>query len=751
VRRVSRIGLRSAHTLLAAVGAAVLLAVAPSQAFAHAALLESRPAPGARVEATPPEITMHFTEPLNRGLSKADLVAVPSGKRIAADSRAASAKGLSLRPDRPLRTGAYRVKWHTVSTEDGHALEGSFDFGVRVAAAEGEHAVEQSPLARAGWVRIGLRGLFYAALFFFAGGVLVGAILDRRSRAGDWLVPPSLRPVLSAAGTKPETLTERTAARTLDVGMLALAAAVAVTLEEAADAGGHFSPESVGDFLLTGSAGIARVATVVALGAAVLAARRLRLVAALACVFVFLTIALSGHANSAEQRLPAVLTDWAHLVAGAVWIGGLAQIALAWLPQLRRGGRELGLAVMRTVLERFGRVALPAFIVVAGTGLVNALIQLGRVGALWDSGYGRVLAVKISLVGLIALASYVHALRLRPRLLAANPHPEARRERRHWRLLRAEPLLGVGVVFAAATLVAFPLPPRQLTEADEGAEAASSRSPPCSPCPLPRPRPDELAVAEQAGSSIVAAWLRRTGDGLTGRLRLLGPNQRPVRVRPRVAGARLSPCGPACWRLQLERRPSVLSVRLPERGRLYTARLPAAWQPRASMRARSLVERAQTEMRGLRTVRESETITSGPGTFVATRYRLQAPNRFAYRTSDGARSAVIGTHQWSKAPHSAWGERRFGGGGPGFTTRSWFRWTIYAQSVRLLGSASQGDTRVARLALMDPGTPVWYRLTIDLATHRVVAVRMIADGHFMSQRYHAFNEPLRILAPTPRP
>lgn len=213
------------------------------------------------------------------------------------------------------------------------------------------------------------------------------------------------------------------------------------------------------DYLLTNSAGLARVATVVGLALAVLGARRLRVGPALACIFVFLTIALSGHANSADQRFLAVLTDWLHLVAGAIWLGGIAQIAAAWLPQLSRSSRELRLGAMRQVLERFGRIALPAFLLVAGTGIVNALTELGRVSALWDSGYGRVLAVKIGLVALIALASYLHALRLRPRLLAANPHPPAGRERHHWRLLRAEPVLGLGVVFAASTLVAFPLPP----------------------------------------------------------------------------------------------------------------------------------------------------------------------------------------------------------------------------------------------------------------------------------------------------
>jgi putative copper export protein len=47
------------------------------------------------------------------------------------------------------------------------------------------------------------------------------------------------------------------------------------------------------------------------------------------------------------------------------------------------------------------------------SGSVNALIELGSVSALWSTGSRQVLLVKISLVALIAGASFLHALRLR--------------------------------------------------------------------------------------------------------------------------------------------------------------------------------------------------------------------------------------------------------------------------------------------------------------------------------------------------
>ena len=71
---------------------------------------------------------------------------------------------------------------------------------------------------------------------------------------------------------------------------------------------------------------------------------------------------------------------------------------------------------MTDVLQRFGRVALPAAATVVAAGLLDALVELGRVSELWNTGYGRVLMIKMALVGLLLVASYAHAFVLRPRL-----------------------------------------------------------------------------------------------------------------------------------------------------------------------------------------------------------------------------------------------------------------------------------------------------------------------------------------------
>jgi copper transport protein len=741
--------------LAALLFALAAMAVEAAPASAHAAFLESTPAPGQRVQRSPREITLEFTEALNRRLSRATITDLRTSRKIATTTLSGPSQDLVLRPAAALGTAAYRVDWFSVSTDDGHPLAGSFSFGVRTAAVGGAHVIEQDPLAREGWLRVALRAVFYCLLIFFAGGIFNAVLLAGREGRARWLVPPGeLRLALDAAGRNPEPMAAVAWRRTVSVGWAAAAAAAAVALAEAADAAGGLAPAGLNDYLLTNTAGLGRVATVLALALAALLAGRLPRLAALSCAASLAAISLSGHADSADPRVLAVAVDWLHLLAAAVWIGGIAQIAVAWLGPVLRVGPSLGGAVMREVLRPFGRVALPAFLIVVVSGLSNALIELGEPQALWQTGYGRTLAVKMGLVVSIAILSYLHARRLRPRLLAADPHPDPGQERRHWRLLCGEPALGVAVLAVAALLVAYPLPPRQLSGAESA--AVGQGGVPCRPsCPLPKLKSDQLAVADSVGSSIVAAWVRQVPTGLMGELRLYDAALKPPAWRPTVAGAELSACGPGCWRFRVPGRPATIAVSVPEDGRLYAARLPVRWQAgrAADERARKLLVRAQATMSRLRSLRQYERVTSGPGSLAVSHYRLEAPDRFSMRTNLGFRSITVGKYTWETddaGPLTArthWVRGPYAGGGPGFSTSGWFRWTPYAQAVRLLGEHRVHGHNLAEIALYDQGTPAWWRFTIDLRSMRTTDSRLITKGHYATQRYYGFDRPSRISPP----
>jgi methionine-rich copper-binding protein CopC len=107
-----------------AMGAALLLAA--SQAAAHAHLVTSNPAQSATV-AAPKQIVLRFSEKLQPKFSGFDLstggAPVPVKAKIAKDTMVGT-------PARPLKAGAYQVKWHAV-TPDTHRMEGLYNFTVR--------------------------------------------------------------------------------------------------------------------------------------------------------------------------------------------------------------------------------------------------------------------------------------------------------------------------------------------------------------------------------------------------------------------------------------------------------------------------------------------------------------------------------------------------------------------------------------------------------------------------------------------
>ncbi len=725
--------------------ALALLALAAPAAFGHASFEGASPAPGGRVETSPRQVVLTFSESLNRRLSEATLE-TPGGQRVAA-RESVSGRRIVLVPSSELRRGAYRVRWRTVSSDDAHPLEGSFGFGVRVAAGVGAQAVEQSPLAAGGWARALARGLLYAALLLFAGALIVRALLGARwpTPGGSGSMEPEplgrepvapgggvatlARPSAPAVAAQPGAAAARARADALvvDAGLATAALAAVAAVVDAWVAARGLSAHALDDYLLSSTPGVARIVLVAAALAALALARRSRRLAALMAVAGLGCIVASGHANSANPRALAIAADWIHLAAGSVWLGGAALIALVWGPGLREtAGRR---AVAHDVLPAFGRVALPAFALVVIAGTVNALVELGAVSDLWNTSYGRVLTAKILLVAGAAGLAALHV-----RLRAAGREAEAT----PWRALRAEAALGLGVVAAAGLLVAFPLPPRQLDDATGSVASV----PACDPCPLPAARADELTVAGQAGGLVVAAWIRRQTGRLTGTIRTLDFRGRPAREPIEVPGARMGDCGTGCATFTLPGTPARLPVTVRSGGRRYAVALPALWDRGAAGRARSLIERAQRTMRGLRSVRESELTRSGPTASAATRYALRAPDRLAYTTDRGVHAIQIGDRQWQKVGGDVWTVGPIPGGIP-FRTATWFRWTPYARSVAFLGERGG----LAEVAAADPGTPVWFRLAIDERTGRVLREELVASARLIRHRFFGFNGRVTITPP----
>ncbi|MGY1773248.1 CopD family protein [Blastococcus sp. SYSU D00813] len=225
---------------------------------------------------------------------------------------------------------------------------------------------------------------------------------------------------------------------------------------------------SVRAFLLHLPAGDAAVGAVVAAVAVAIGARRAAgsgsavLLLGVAAAGVVLPAVLTGHAATEDDHVLAVSNLAVHVVAAAVWVGGLLAVLLH--------GRGAG--VLPRVAARFSAVALAAAAAVGASGLLAAWLVLDDGAGLLSglgSGYGLLLVGKtLALVALLALGRH-HRRRALPALAAGRPGAFRR-------FAAAETGLMLATVALAVALSASP-PPAAATPAAPAAGAAAEGGP----------------------------------------------------------------------------------------------------------------------------------------------------------------------------------------------------------------------------------------------------------------------------------
>jgi copper resistance protein D len=107
----------------------------------------------------------------------------------------------------------------------------------------------------------------------------------------------------------------------------------------------------------------------------------------------------SGHAADWGDLTFSELIDWLHLMASALWGGGLLTLSIVVLPVVLKLSERRRL--LADVARRFSILAGVALFVVLLTGLYNAWLQVGTIRAMWETPYGQTLFVKLLLVLLV--------------------------------------------------------------------------------------------------------------------------------------------------------------------------------------------------------------------------------------------------------------------------------------------------------------------------------------------------------------
>lgn len=154
----------------------------------------------------------------------------------------------------------------------------------------------------------------------------------------------------------------------------------------------------------------------------------------------------TGHAAGAASHDLAVSALFLHLGGAALWIGGLAAVALV-------GVRY---AATPDVIRRYSQIAFWCFVAVAVSGLVSAWVRIGSPAGL-GTDYGTLLVVKAALLVVLGSLGWLHRTTVVNRLAAPTTTRDAAIGL-FWRLTAVEVAV-MGAVSGVAVALGSTAPP----------------------------------------------------------------------------------------------------------------------------------------------------------------------------------------------------------------------------------------------------------------------------------------------------
>jgi copper transport protein len=570
--------IRGARILLFALALA-LAAAGPAQA--HALLEGTAPERGAVAESAPGQVVLRFSEPVEVAFGAVRVFAsdgseVHRGEPFHPNGRDDE---VAVRLGDGVEDGGYTVTYRVISA-DSHPVNGGFVFSVgKEAAAPGASVADLLGDQKSGPVT--------SVAFSFARAVEYGAIALGLGVLAillfAWL--PALRATAGAGeGWRKAASAFARRARTLllvAAGAGALAALAALALQ-AATAEGSSVWSALGGvrevldtrfgvvwglgilvwvvvavFAAVGpqAVPVLRPATVGAAGAALPGPGAWTWALAVPLLALALLPGLGGHAGVQDPVAVLLPANVLHVLAAGAWIGGLAVLVTA-LPEATRalepGDRT---RLLSAVVGRFSGLALIAVALLLIGGIVQSLLELGAVNDLWDTAFGRAIAIKAALVIVLLGLGALNRRRTLPRLHRAADEGAAPGGAGVLlrRTLRAEVALGVAALAVTGALAGYP----PATAVSAGPFSDSKN--------LGSARAELTVEPARAGANEVHVYLFNRSDGrqydapkeVRFEASLPGKGIEPIELEATKAGpghyvlgaAALSP--PGDWRLEL--------------------------------------------------------------------------------------------------------------------------------------------------------------------------------------------------------
>ncbi len=385
-RSVEPVNVRGLQWLQPAIAISLLVAVfvgaTAAPAAAHAQLVASDPIAGASLTVSPSRVTLTFDESVEVAFGAVALLD-SQGHQIGV-GRAAHPPSASDQITAAIPTvgvGGYVVTWR-VTSADGHPVQGAFTFRVGdgrvVDPALVQRALENSKAS------VGVRAAATAARLagFSAFAVLVGLVAsvlfnvissDVVGRAGWFRRLVGLAAVVAVVGTIASLM-------------------IQVPLSTGGRWTEAFHVVPVGDVVSTRSG---RALAIRAGGLVVVAIgllRPARLVGAAGLAIATGAGIFIGHGATGRWPTLALVVTGGHLLAMAIWVGGLVALAVV---------ARTDSATFVATAGRFSPVAFWAVVALIVTGVINGVRQVGSFDSLVHTSYGRLLFAKSGVVAVM--------------------------------------------------------------------------------------------------------------------------------------------------------------------------------------------------------------------------------------------------------------------------------------------------------------------------------------------------------------
>lgn len=387
----------------------------PQVTYGHASLVKADPEQNSVLKESPERISLTFNERLEDGLFY--IKVLDQNGKSATDNQAvmtSDRNGLELELPK-LKDGIYVVSYHIISA-DGHPVSGSYPITIGdVPDSASPPGQPNNPAPQSGGHHHGdgtagqlvqnlTRGLWYFTLLSLAG----------------WLI------WLRVSGVQLEFLRKELSFWTLNLQRAHLVALLLVISTHIETLLGQGGLADLGTFLFRTSVGLSWLIILILSFAGFILLGRSKWMDFAWVSALLITKGSTGHAAVYTPRPVTIASDCIHLMAAAVWTGGLLFAFVLW-----RKRKELILPY----LSRFSKAAFFSIFILTVTGLLSTFLFLPSLHYLLYTAWGILLLVKAGLVLVVVVVAA---------FIRMNIKKKAERSLKQW--LRVDFTLMLGII-----------------------------------------------------------------------------------------------------------------------------------------------------------------------------------------------------------------------------------------------------------------------------------------------------------------